>query len=525
MSAGSVSSAVWGQERKRWQNFYRHHLENRLAWAVEFARSTPPEALRRHLPSLLSLLEEAQRRDAPPSQVAALIMALHPWPLRWGYWAVWEMHLMHLLTHAPALSPARRALFRVHLGDIMQAAGRNAEAEEAFARAFSLAAEARDAVVLAEAGFHWVCRLVDAERIEDAFERLRFTERLVQAWGMALSPAQKAVTQAYLALAAVPVLRRQEKMGEASHQVQRAIRGLRNLATPPALLLARLHTQEGVLRWEMEDFGAAESSLREALRLYRGLQDRFAEAETLGDLGLVYWSTFALDEAEKHLLQSLRISERLNARGRMSVEVGNLALVYLVRGNLSLAEEYLRRQQLLAEQSGYMHEFLRARGNLALVYTLRGEYQRAIVAWEKQRAHERANHMFRAWAVSDLYLGLGYALSGYHAEGLAFLREALDLAVRLDSGILLGLGLRAQAVVSSPQDARFFLRRALEIARRYQRPFDEAACLLWQAKFEKDAAVAGLLWERGKTILARLQAVSWLEGHDPKNPPVLPFLR
>ncbi len=515
----------WKREQTRWRSVYDGLLESRLAWAVEFASRASPKDLRRRLSSLLTLLEEAHRREVALSQTAALIAALHPWPLRWGYWAVWEAHMRHVLS-AESLPPAHKALFWMHLGHILEATGRHAESEEAFSHAFSLAAEIGDSVILAQAGYRWVSLLLAMERVENAVERLHVVERAVQVAQVSLAPDERILTAAYLALAADPLLRRQGKIRPALAQIERAIHGLQAAGSSNHLpLLAELFVRAGALAWEQEDFSASEANLRQALAYYRRLEDRFAEAEILGDLGLVYWSMFALDEAEASLRQSLRLSEELNARGRMAVDVGNLALVYLARGNLALAETYLLRQRTLARQSGLQHETIRADGNLAIVYVLQGNYARAIPILEQERVYDRANSMLRVWAVNSVYLGLAYALSGEVANGLNFLQEVLDLAVRLDSEILLALGLRARVIVSPLDDARLFLRYALQIARRYERPLDEAACLLWQAKFSEDENTRRRLWKQGSDILKGLQAEFWLEGHSPENPPILPFLR
>ncbi len=515
----------WKREQTRWRNLYDGLLEGRLAWAVEFASRASPQDLRPRLPSLLTLLEEAYRRKVDPFQTAALIAALHPWPLRWGYWAVWEAHMRHVLS-ATSLPPTQKALFWTHLGYILEATGRHAESEDAFSRAFSLAAETGDSVTLAQAGYRWVGVLLAMERFEDAVEQLHAVERAVRSAQVSLPPDERLQASAYLALAADPILRRKGEIQPALERIEGVIRGLQAAADRIHFpLLAELFVRAGALAWEQEDFPASEANLRQALAYYRRLEDRFAEAEILGDLGLVYWSMFALDEAETSLRQSLRISEELNARGRMAVDVGNLALVYLTRGNLPLAETYLLRQRALARQSGLQHETWRAECNLAMVYFSQGDYEGAIPGMEQQRAQERANGMLRSWAVSSLFLGVAYVMTGRTSCGLNLLQETLDVARRLDSEILLGLGLRAQSLVLPLQDARFFLQRALDIARRYERPFDEAACLLWQAKYNEDERTRRALWQQGSDILRRLRAEFWLEGHSPENPPILPFLR
>ncbi len=515
----------WSREQNRWRNFYDGLLESRLAWAVAFASRASPQDLRPRLPSLLTLLEEALRREVAPVQTAALIAALHPWPLRWGYWAVWEVHMRHVLSVSPALPPAQQALFWMHLGHILEATGRHTEAEKAFSRASARAVEAGDTVALVRVGYRWVNLLLAMERFEAARQQLRTVERAMRTARPSLPPEERILADAYLALASESVLRRKGEIPQALERIERAIHGLQASADRHLPLLAELFARAGILTWEEEDFRASETNLRQALAYYRTLEDRFAEAEILGDLGLVYWSMFALDEAEASLLQSLRISEELNARGRMAVDVGNLALVYLTRGDLALSETYLLRQRALARQSGLQHEAWRADGNLPLVYFLQGEYERAIPGLEKQRTLERANGMLRSWAVSNLFLGVAYVMTGQTSYGLGLLQEALDVATRLNSEILLGLGLRAQSLVLPPRDVRFFLQHALAIARRYERPFDEAACLLWQAKFSESENLRRALWEEGCAILRRLRAESWLEGRSPENPPILPFLR
>ncbi len=515
MTATGISPS-WGQEQRRWQGFYQRHLIDRLEWAVEFVQRASAEEARVRMESLLTLLQDARRMFALCApQMQALIDALHPWPLRWGYWRAWEEQLRFLLQHAAALAPYQRALYMVHLADIYETTGRKAEAGRLYPQAMRLARHSDVLPALAEVTCAWVSWSLKEGDLHEAQQALALLRRHT------LPP----LARAYEVLAHMQILRRQGRFQAGVDAANRILASLQNSPIPDKFLLARLWAYKAILEWDLDRFADAVKSLQHARQLYHRMGDRFAEGCALGDIGLVYWSMFELEHAERALRQSLRISEESNARMRMVVEIGNLGLVYLTRGDLSSAVRYLQRQYTLARRTDYQNEINRARGNLGIAYFCQRKYRRSLPLTLADREFSRQHNLLASWGLASTYLGVIYAMLDSPADSRRMFAEALEVADSTGSDVFRALVWRAQALTLPEKEAVFHLRRALEVAMQHHRSLDEAACLFLLAHHTRDAARRASWWQRGREILRQLQATAWLQQVSPENPPILPFVR
>lgn len=513
----------WRREQQRWQTVYTRHLRGNLQQAVHYVRSTPPQVVRDHFLSLLAMLQEAHSLPDVLPEIVALVDALHPWPLRWGHWSAWEEQIFYVLEHATDLDDERRATFLMHLGQVYIFTGRKTLAEDAWKQATQLAKRAQVLTLLSDLVYHQATILWPY--IEDDVETFETLKQYLNTHAKALSKSEKAHIQARLALSNASLKRRAGDTPPLAQEIDLAIQQVQRHCSEELDLLAELYTMQGTLWWEIEHFQESIISLEHALTHFQMLNDLFSVTEVHGNMGLVYWSMCALDEAEVHLRLAVRNAERLGARYRLVVDVGNLGLVALMRGDLSLAERYMQRQYLLAQRSGNQHESKRASGNLGIVYYHQGRYDLVFPALIRGYTHMRTRKILPTWCIYAIHLGLYHMDTNNSPKGLTLLQEAIDIARNLKSDVLLGLSLRALALFSPPEDAAFFLNRALGIARTFQRSFDEAACLLLLARLTSDKAERKRLWQAGVEILKRLKADAWLEGHSIENPPVLAFSR
>ncbi len=516
--------AAWQGEQRRWQTFYQQHLVGRLQWAVAYVRAAPPAEVRARFGGLLALLQDAARyvHTCAP-QVEALVLALHPWPVRWGYWHAWEAQIRLLLAENRSLEAGKRALLTAHLAEICLATGRSQQARQLYAEALAQARQSADILAQAEVFSGWARQEVQAGRIDEAEQALRALRRHPHI--RSAPPEAQRYARAHIALARLDILRRRGQFRAGARVALHAIRTLQNTPSPPPDLLARAWEKKATFEWDMDRFHDSLRSLQQALTLYRRVQDDFAQARMLGDMGLVHWSLFQMRQAEEALRASLHISERLNARARMTVEIGNLGLVYLTRGELRLAVRYLQRHAHMARQTNNLHEVNRARGNLGAAYFCLRKHWRALPLLCSDRAFSRRQNLLRSWAVASTFLGLNFAFLGEQARAAELLREAEETARRVGSEVLTGLVWRAQALLVPPPEAVALLRRSLEISQRRQRPFDQAACLLWLAKHAPREAERQALWQEAAEILQALEASAWLRDASPLRPPILPMLR
>ena len=85
------SPSNWSAEQQRWSSFYADRMALQLRQVLAFvsARRENPDTLRSHFESCLALMEAASDRDDLSSLWLELVDALHPLPLRWGFWSPW----------------------------------------------------------------------------------------------------------------------------------------------------------------------------------------------------------------------------------------------------------------------------------------------------------------------------------------------------------------------------------------------------------------------------------------------------
>ncbi len=513
----------WSKEQQRWQTAYAGHLRGNLEQAVHYVRSTPPQVVRDHFPSLLAMLQDARSLSEALPEIIALVDALHPWPLRWGHWNAWEEQIVYVLEHATDLNDERRATFLMHLGQVYISTGRTTLAEDTWKQAVQLAKRAQALTLLSDLVYYQAATLWFQK--EDGLETFEMLKQYLNTHTKVLSTFEKVHIQARLALSNAYLKRRAGGGVSLAQEIDLAIQQVQRYCPDELDLLAELYTMQGTLLWDIEHFQESIASLEHALTHFESLNDLFSVTGVHGNMGLVYWSMYALDDAEVHLRFAVRNAEHLGARYRLVVDVGNLGLVALARGDLSLAERYLQRQYLLAQRSGNQHESKRASGNLGIVYYHQGRYDLAFPILMKGYTYMRTQGILSAWCIYAIHLGLYYMDTGNSSKGLSLLQEAIDIARDLKSDVLLGLSLRAQALFSPPEEAASLLNRALEIARTLHRSFDEAASLLLLARLTPDKAERKRLWRAGVEILKCLKADAWLEGHSIENPPVLAFSR
>ncbi|GAB4526272.1 MAG: hypothetical protein Fur0018_11450 [Anaerolineales bacterium] len=487
--------------------------------------ANPPDVVHQHFHSILTLLQDAHPIPACLPEVAELIQALRLWPLRWGYWSAWEEQIRHALSHDTGLDKRQRAMFLTHLGQVYVSTGRGAMAESVWKQADTLAMEMEDMELLSDVVYQRVSYLLNMQQQEQAWEIFKASQMVIDRHLAVLPQSAQLHTLARLALTNAILKRRAGCVDDILTEISVMVERMKQQPMPDTALLAELYAMRATLEWDEERYPLSIASLQQALTCFQELQDRFAQIEIYGDRGLVYWSMFALDEAEVHLRQAVRDAEQLNAHYRRVVDIGNLGLVHLVRGDLSLAERYLQRQYWLARRSNNQREADRACGNLGIVRYFQGKYDLALPVLAQIYMKSRAKNFLVAWAIDALYLGLCYLATHNAGQGISLLQEAMDVSARLHSEVLSGLCLRAQALFYPPDDAYFFLSRALKIAKARQRPFDEAACLLLMARLMPQAEAAHQCWQDGVDILKRMNATVWLDGHSLENPPVLPFVR
>ncbi|NMB90409.1 MAG: tetratricopeptide repeat protein, partial [Chloroflexi bacterium] len=324
-------------QARRWQDEYARHLEQALGRARAWLKTIPQGQVRPHLGSFLTLLDEARRY--PPLQAAALalVMELHPLPLRWGEGRRWEAWLHFALERAP--DTGLRRGYHNDLAGLYYAAGdfsrATAEAQQALEGALPGDEQAARAVRLLFTVYRAVGKPEEADRL---------VHGLAEQFDAGLPARQVRPPAArgwlYLNQCRLELLREQGRVEAALALAGEMIWLDEQGGAPDAILTADLYTHRSTLAWVRAAYPAAVADLQHAICLYRQAEDLFNAESLQSNLGLVYWTMGELALAEESLQASIRFYHKAGAQQLLTYDLGNLGLVYFARGDLSRARQW-----------------------------------------------------------------------------------------------------------------------------------------------------------------------------------------
>ncbi|MCX7707007.1 MAG: hypothetical protein N2204_03250, partial [Anaerolineae bacterium] len=139
MSAPLEYERAWAQERTRWHAYHLVQLEANLE-QIRAVVVQEPGRLAEHGASVLTVLNQARQVPHLHERVLDLLLALDPWPKRWGYGTDWAA-LLHYGAEMAALQgdAYRRAALLSALADCQANLGQIQAAQTAAHTALELA--------------------------------------------------------------------------------------------------------------------------------------------------------------------------------------------------------------------------------------------------------------------------------------------------------------------------------------------------------------------------------------------------
>ncbi len=512
----------WQTQQQYWGRYFEQRLYTQLRWAVEHARASrhDPVYLQRHWESFLTLLRKSRQKSKLHPLSLDLITALHPWPLRWGYWADWKRECRFAAQVSAEMHlPAQQAAFLGYLSGILFAIGQVDEATKTGGNALSLARETRAVSPLMNTGEILVAILLNQGKQEAARQLLYRLDADLKQWQPHISPREYTIGWARLTLQQTVFLRLQGRSTEAIALASQAVEGLKRLMPQDIHLLADAHKHRATMYWAQGQYALAIRDLKYALEFYSQEGDIYAEGITSGNLGLVYWSISELDNAEQSLLRSVKTTEQLNARWRLTVDVGNLGLVYLSRGQLDQALRYIQRQISLAEQTGHFKEQVRGYDNRGIVYLMQGRLREALADFTRYSDSVKQEQSPEGIGCGYVNLSWCYADLGETSRAVQLAHDALAIADEIHAASLKTIALRCLAEYETGEQKISILREALSLAKSLDRKLDEAGCCLALSAAVPLPEEKTSCWNTGVALLQKIGATAWLKEHSPENPP------
>ncbi len=522
MTSGIVPPDAWASERARWRAVWLRRLEQQLIRMTAYVRAQLPQnpkALLSHGDSLITLLDRASPYPRFHPQMVELIVALSPWPLRWGKRRSWEAMLRFALEVADAfLHASARAALLNDLARLLSDSGRGEEALATAYQAVAWAFRGENPTPLGRAVQITVDILRKAGELEEAHAILRRAESRLELSRRA--GYEFALARLYTARALLT--RQQGDLNAAIVWADKAVSLVKPLAETDPHSAAGVYFMRGVIHWGRGEYADTIRDMEQVVPLYIAIGDRYAESGVLGLLGLAYWSIGDYDRAERAIRRAIALAERLNALQRLAVNVGNLGLVYLTRGEPAQAMVYVEEHARLAKRIGDTYELMRATGNRGVVQIHLGEFEAALQALEEDARHAEQRGSREGKVATYVNMSRCLGCLGRAEEALALARRALSLAQGSGSATVRLAALRNLAD-QLPRDQREpLLREALHLARQTGRRLDEAACLLSMAALHEGEEQAAL-WQQGTALLRDINALAWVRGRTPDDPPCIPL--
>ncbi len=515
---GFQSANAWGRERARWRNYYQRQLADRLDWAVDYVRRSRPSELRAHLGSLLMLLRRARPHPHLYPRMVTLITALHPWPLRWLRWEVWEREIRFAIqVYADLEHPRRQAEFQSYLANLLFDTGRLDEALKVGEAALIQARAHGTIKPLALAGCTVVQTLLQYGRSNEA-RRMLHTFLAEVSVADAAPHCERTLALARLRLQQLVFLRHDNRLDDAITQASQIVAQLKALPETDEHLLAEACRDLSTMAWAAGHYPEAVREIQRAIQMFAELGDEFAEVDARGNLGLIYCTMTEFHRAEEEMRRLIMMAERLNARWQLTHAVDYLGVIYLMRGELDRAARTFDRAVDLARSLGDLKSLHRIQSNRAVVWLYQGKYEAAIPDLEADFNFSEEQNLSGAVVMDCICLSLCYQGLGQEERAIRLAERAWEVAQRLGKPVFQALALRCLAEHHLARRCDL-LERALVLASKAHRPLDEAACLLSLAGLTEDEKERQFLWQQGVRILARIGATAWLADASPRDPP------
>lgn len=516
----------WQLERKNWTSFYEHQLQRQLQQAIIYIRTNNHQLtqLKQHFESYIVLLRRARtRKDLHPVYIE-MLTALHPLPLRWGKWNVWEEELQCALPILTTLGQkSKLAKFMTYLSDIQLQTGHLELALHTSQAALNLAWSSQSVVSWSMAGGQTVLLLSRLGKNDQARHTLTKLEKQWAKINPVASPVKRLEAAGHLLLQRMPFLRHDGHPMEAANHAQALIEQLTALPHADYHLLATLYKDQATMFWAADQYEHAEKALKKAIAIYAEIGDVYSQMAARGNLGLVYWSMARLNEAEAGIRQSLKSAETLNARWRVMSDIGNLCAVYFYQGKLSKALQYTHRHLKIATEVDDAAEMDRALGNRAVARLCLGQYAAALPDVEQTLVQLQALGLWQQLAKAYLHQSCCFYGLGRKTEGKTAVSTAANLAANIDSPSLQGLLLRCQALFTNQTDAVNLVQQALALAQQYQQRIDEAQCLLRLSVLTTGSQREDF-WAEGTALMHEIGAEVWINGYTPDRPPTIALI-
>jgi CHAT domain-containing protein/tetratricopeptide (TPR) repeat protein len=178
----------------------------------------------------------------------------------------------------------------------------------------------------------------------------------------------------------------------------------------------------------LEDRRKSVEKYHEALELYRRASDRNGEAQTLNNIGEVYWSLREMRKALEKYNEALPLRLAIGDRRGEAVTLNNIGVVYRSLGEMQKALEKYNEALPISQAVGDRRGEADTLNNIAVVYWSLGEMWKALEKYNEALPISRAVGDRSAEAETLTNIGAAYRSLGEMRKALEKYYEALPLS-------------------------------------------------------------------------------------------------
>jgi tetratricopeptide (TPR) repeat protein len=516
----------WTAEQQRWSRFHADQLPRQLARVTHFARQkrSAPDALRPYFNSYLALLDACAEDAALSGPWLEAMGALHPLPLRWGRWPAWLRVMQQAVDKSAELGcQEQRAAFLIDISAILRESGLAMDAAAAADEAYRLGLAGVGAVVVAKAAAAHAAALAGLARFEDALAIVTRAEAEVARLGTDGEVDPHVLLASTVGLERMELLRHSGRLAEAVALGEAILNAITVAGSVDVHDLAMAYRRRATILWAAGQSAAAVADLQRSAALFREAGDSLAATFSEGNLGLVYYSMAQYDQAEQVKRAAVRAAEALSAGWWLVREVGELGAIYMAQGELETALAHCRRHVELAQRYDDQAQLSLARANRGVTLMLLGRPEDARADIESSLHHYRQQGRIEGIIAATVDMALLLRLQGETRQAAQLAGENHEHARDLGIPYLQVLTARCLALFRPREQQVELLRHALSLAREQNRPLDVAGCLFSLSATVEDEAERRSLYHEATSLLDRMGARAWLNGHSMENPPLLPL--
>ena len=248
------------------------------------------------------------------------------------------------------------------------------------------------------------------------------------------------------------------------------------------------------------DFRLALRHGEAALHLAQQVGDRMKEAQSSGNLGLIYYDLGDLERARTYMERDIEISREIGHLQGMAATLSNLGLVYLRQGAYDRAHQVFSQALRIVRRLGLRYYEAKMLCNLGVVSHEQGKWEdaRAYFLSFREVSREiqyRAGEALAALNLGGVLLRIGDLEEAYHwlQEAERLLQEKEDPYNQVELHLVLGRYWQAKGDISR---ARAEVAAAFRLARSMGVPSMEALAVAQQAALSTDPVEARTLWEQ-----------------------------